>query len=266
MALPTDRKEKGLRLAAVADIHCRDTSVGIFYPLFVEMGRSADVVVLCGDLTDHGLVAEARVLAEEVTSAVKVPIVAVLGNHDFESGQQAEVTRILTEAGISVLDGDAVEIGGVGFAGVKGFAGGFGARTLQPWGEEIIKRFVHETVEEALKLESALAKLRSGPRVALLHYSPVHDTVEGEAPEIIPFLGSSRLVEPLDRFPPVAVLHGHAHFGSPEGKTPAGTPVYNVAMPMLRRVFPDRPPFRIVEVPLEARIPSPSRTPSRSAG
>jgi Icc-related predicted phosphoesterase len=147
-----------------------------------------------------------------------------------------------------VLDGTAVEAQGVGFAGAKGFPGGFGARALQAWGEAPVKAFVAAAVEETLKLESALARLRTPGRVALLHYAPIGATVDGEPVEIYPFLGSSRLEEPINRYRPDVVFHGHAHRGQLEGATAAGVPVYNVALPLLRRRFPDRPPFRVVEV------------------
>jgi Icc-related predicted phosphoesterase len=179
---------------------------------------------------------------------VRVPVVAVLGNHDFESGQQEAVKEILCAGGVQVLDGDAFEVKGIGFAGVKGFGGGFGPRALGPWGEDAIKAFVREAVDEALKLESALARLRVEHRVALLHYSPIQATVEGEPREIFPFLGSSRLEEPLSRYPLSAVAHGHAHHGALEGALGNGVPVYNVAMPLLRALFPDRPPYRVLEL------------------
>jgi Icc-related predicted phosphoesterase len=182
-----------MRLAAVGDLHCTKTSAGALQPLFSAMAAAADVIVLCGDLTDYGSVEEARVLARELAAARAVPSVAVLGNHDFQSGEVDQVKAVLAEAGVHVLDGESWEHEDVGFAGVKGLGGGFGERALQPWGETIIKQFVHETVEEALKLESALARLRTSARVAVLHYAPVADTVEGEPPEIYPFLGSSRL-------------------------------------------------------------------------
>ena len=193
-------------------------------------------------------------LVREIGPVLKaqIPIVAVLGNHDFEGGQPEAVKQILCEAGITVLDGDAVELKGVGFAGVKGFCGGFGRHSLEPWGEQAIKLFVREAVDEALKLESALARLRTPNRIALMHYSPIKSTVEGEPPEIFPFLGSSRLEEPVNRYEVEAVLHGHAHHGSPEGRTSANVPVYNVSMPLLRRHFPDRPAFRVLEVEREA--------------
>jgi Icc-related predicted phosphoesterase len=178
----------------------------------------------------------------------------VLGNHDFESDQQDEIIRILADAGVHVLDGDSVELQGVGFAGVKGFAGGFGRGTLGPWGERAIKAFVQESVNEALKLESALARLKATHRIALLHYAPVQDTVMGEPVEIFPWLGSSRLEEPLTRYQVSAVVHGHAHRGAPEGRTTTGIPVYNVSIQVLRASYPDQPAFRIIEVPREAIV------------
>jgi Icc-related predicted phosphoesterase len=243
----TDRDT--LRIAAVADIHAKKTSQGAFQSLFTKASQSADVLLICGDLTDYGTPEEARILAKEITTGLRIPCIAVLGNHDFESGNADEVVKILTDSGVVMLDGDSHEINGVGFAGVKGFAGGFGRRALGAWGEEIIKRFVHETIEEALKLEQALARLRTPQKIAVLHYSPIQATVEGEPPEIIAFLGSSRLEEPLDRYRVNAVFHGHAHRGSPEGRTKGNAPVYNVAMPLLMATFPDQPAFRIIEVP-----------------
>lgn len=242
-----------VRVAAVADLHCaKAMAAGTFQSLFSQVAERAHVLALAGDLTDYGLPEEARLLVRELAVA-KVPVVAVFGNHDYESERQDEVKQILTEAGVSVLDGDSVEIHGVGFAGVKGFAGGFGERALQSWGEPILKRFVREAVDEALKLEGALARLRTPHRIALLHYSPVRSTVECEAPEITPFLGSSRLEDPINRYPVFAVLHGHAHRGSPEGRTATGVPVYNVALPLLRRRYPDQPPFRVIEVPAPSK-------------
>jgi Icc-related predicted phosphoesterase len=232
-----------LRIAAVGDLHCSVSSAGKVQPLFNGISEKADVLLLCGDLTDYGLPEEAHILAKELTAAVKIPMVAVLGNHDFESGKQNEVRDILMSAGLHVLDGEAVEIGGVGFAGGKGFGGGFNERALQPWGEEMMKSFVRTAVEEALKLESALARLRTAQKVALLHYSPIAKTVEGEPLEIYAFLGSSRLEDPLEHTAVSAVFHGHAHHGTVEGHTRNGTPVFNVAMPLLRRMRPDSVPL-----------------------
>jgi Icc-related predicted phosphoesterase len=188
------------------------------------------------------------VLARELT-VLRIPVVAVLGNHDVESGKEAEVAQVLRDAGVVVLDGSACEVLGVGFAGVKGFGGGFGKRALAPWGETVMKQYAREAVEEALKLEAALARLRTDQIIAVLHYSPVVQTVEGEPLEIYPFLGSSRLEEPINRYPVSLVLHGHAHRGQTEGVTTRGVPVYNVSLPLLTRAFPDRPPFRVCELP-----------------
>jgi Icc-related predicted phosphoesterase len=239
-----------LRVAALGDIHVSRHSQGAFQPLFTQITSNADVLVLCGDFTDYGLPDEARIVARELTAGVKVPVVAVLGNHDYEAGKQTEIRQILTDVGVTVLDGEATEIEGVGFAGVKGFAGGFGRGALGPWGEHAIKEFVQEAVNEAMKLESALARLRTQRRIALMHYAPIRGTVEGEPPEIFPYLGSSRLEEPLNRYRVTAVFHGHAHRGTAEGRTSTGVPVYNVAMPLLARTNPGRPPYLIVELPL----------------
>jgi Icc-related predicted phosphoesterase len=236
-----------MRVAATADLHFGKSSIGMLQPILSQIATEADVLLIAGDLTDYGHPEEARALVKELTSTVRIPIVAVLGNHDFESGAQQEIQEILTGAGVSVLDGDTCEVQGVGFAGVKGFAGGFGRGALGPWGEPIIKLFVHEAVNEALKLESALARLRTEQKIVVLHYSPIEATVEGEPREIYPYLGCSRLEEPLGRYEVTAVVHGHAHNGAPEGHTSAGTPVYNVALPLMRKLTPDRP-FRILDL------------------
>ena len=236
-----------VRIAAIGDLHYgRTTQPGSLQPLFAQIAESADILALAGDLTDYGLVEEARAFVKELT-AVKVPIVAVLGNHDYESNQQDEIVKVLKDAGVTTLDGETTEIHGIGFAGIKGFAGGFGRRALGPWGEEIIKKFVHEAVNEALKLESALARLRNPQLVALLHYAPIQGTVEGEPCDIYPFLGCSRLEDPLTRFPVTTVFHGHAHHGSPEGRTRTNVPVFNVSACLMRQVFPERP-FQLIEL------------------
>jgi Icc-related predicted phosphoesterase len=243
-----------VRIAAVSDVHYGKASQGSLAPLFAQITEQADVLVIPGDLTDYGLAEEARTLAKDLTAAVKIPIVAVLGNHDYESGEVAEIREVLTGAGVHLLDGDSIELLGVGFAGVKGFAGGFGRGALGPWGEESIKHFVQEAVHEALKLESALARLDTKHRVAVLHYAPIRETVEGEPVEIYPWLGSSRLEEPLTRFEVSAVFHGHAHKGSPEGRTSTGIPVFNVSLPVLKEHYPERPNFRIFELHHEPQL------------
>jgi Icc-related predicted phosphoesterase len=242
------REDGTVRIAALGDLHYTRSLEQPVREILAEAGRECAALLLCGDLTDHGHVEEAQDLAREIHAAVNVPVIAVLGNHDFESGKQEEIKKVLCDGGIRVLDGDATEVQGVGFAGVKGFCGGFGRRALGPWGEDIIKHFVRESVDEALKLEAALARLRGKPRIVVLHYSPIQETVEGEPPEIFAFLGSSRLEEPLSRYPVQAVFHGHAHRGQPEGKTAQGVPVFNVSLQLLRHAYPDHPPFRIFEV------------------
>ena len=238
-----------VRVAAMADVHCSHNCPGTLGPLLAKIADAADVLALCGDLTDYGLPEEAHALVKEL-SGFKLPVVSVLGNHDYESGQADEIRKIFTGAGITVLDGEATEVAGVGFAGIKGFAGGFGRGTLSAWGEPVIKDFVREAINEAVKLETALARLQTPHRIVVMHYAPIRATIEGESPEIFPFLGCSRLEEPLNRFGVAAVVHGHAHAGSPEGRTTTGVPVYNVSMPVMKKHFPDRPPFRVLDVTL----------------
>jgi Icc-related predicted phosphoesterase len=262
MSTPTASRKDIVRIAAIGDLHYgRAAAPGTLQPLFAQITEAADILVLAGDLTDYGLPDEARALARELQT-LKIPAVAVLGNHDVESNQQEELRKILLDAGVVTLDGDTTEIHGIGFAGVKGFAGGFGRGALGPWGEEIIKRFVHECLEEALKLESALARLRTECVIAILHYAPVEETVEGEPREIYPFLGCSRLEEPLTRFPVSAVFHGHAHHGRPQGRTRTGAPVFNVSMSLMRELSPERP-FRLLEVPMK---PHPDPADRRTGG
>lgn len=251
--MPTDGRT--LRIAAISDVHYGKNSAGSMAQLFAQIAESADILIMCGDLTDYGLAEEARVLVSDL-QAIKIPIVAVLGNHDLESGEDKELTEIFSQAGIRMLDGDTFEYHGVGFAGIRGFCGGFGRGALGPWGERVIKDFVNEAVQEALKLESALQKLQTEHKVVVMHYAPVRDTVEGEPLEIFAFLGSSRLEEPLTRLGASVVFHGHAHRGSPEGKTSTGIPVYNVAHAVLKASYPDRPPFRLLELEIGAKEPT----------
>lgn len=222
-------------VAGLGDLHVGERASHPYRDLFAEISERAHVLALCGDLTNLGRPHEAEILAEDLR-ACRIPVVGVLGNHDLECGNGAQVRTILTQAGLVLLDEDSPVIAGVGFAGVKGFGGGFGARMLSPFGEEAIKAFVGEAVNEAFHLENALHGLaqETDRLVAVLHYAPVADTVEGEPREIWPFLGSSRLAETIDRFPVRAVLHGHAHHGSPRGRTAAGVPVYNCAIPVAK--------------------------------
>src|SRR5690606_21011438 len=200
-----------------------------YRPLFARANEEADVLLLAGDLTNWGTASEMRVAVGELAD-VTLPVVAVLGNHDHEGGQVGEICGILRERGVNLLDGDAFLLNDrVGIAGVKGFMGGFGRRTLTSFGEPAIKRFVDASIEEVKKLELALRRLNTPIRIALLHYSPVQDTIIGEPEEIYPFLGTDRLAEPLDRFEATVAFHGHAHHGTFSGKTPGGVPVFNVS-------------------------------------
>jgi Icc-related predicted phosphoesterase len=162
----------------------------------------------------------------------------VLGNHDYESGKEEELTRMIVAAGIKLLDGSAYERDGVGFAGTKGFIGGFGRGVLTAFGEREVKDFVRASVDEALKLERGMSQLRANKRVVVLHYSPIVETVQGESPEIFAFMGTSRLAEVVDRHGADLVLHGHAHHGKTEGHTTAGVPVHNVAISLLQAQQP----------------------------
>lgn len=242
----TDESRPTVRVAALGDIHVKDTKDTGVRALLADIEAHADILCLCGDLTNQGLPSEAKVLVRDLAE-IKIPIVGVLGNHDMEAGQHEELIRILCEAGLQMLEGNPVEIAGVGFAGVKGFAGGFGRHMLEPWGEKIIKEFVFETINEALSLESGLARLRTPSKIAVLHYAPIIDTVAGEPSEIFAYLGSSRLVEPLERFGVTAAFHGHAHHGSHRGQTATGVPVYNVSLPLMRQESPDHP-YLVLEV------------------
>jgi Icc-related predicted phosphoesterase len=234
-----------LRIAATADLHYGKHSRGTLHEAFAEISSNADMLLLCGDLTEYGLPEETEQLVADIRAAVRIPMLAVLGNHDFESGQAELVSKVLDDAGVNVLNGEAIEIEGVGFAGIAGFGGGFGRRMLNAWGEPLIKQFVQESITHAVRLEQALAKLQTDRRIVMLHYSPIRATLQGEDPEIFAFLGSSRLEEPINRFRVTAVFHGHAHNGVLDGKTSTGIPVYNVSAPALLKTGK---PYRIVEV------------------
>jgi Icc-related predicted phosphoesterase len=234
------------RLAAAGDFHCRHDQHGRFREFVRMVNGEAEGLVMAGDLTDHGLLDEAKTLAEAL-SDLRVPCAAVLGNHDFEGGTVKEIVRVLSEVKVAVLDGDhAVFDRRLGIAGVKGFGGGFGKGMLQAFGEPALKSFVQEAVTEGLKLEAALAQLEIQKKVVLMHYAPIPETTEGEDPQLRPFLGSTRLLGPIESFGALAVFHGHSHHGALEGRTTGGVPVYNVAMPLLRKLMDDRR-FRVLE-------------------
>ncbi len=217
-----------MKIAAIADLHYRVNSNGLLNQLMPNVEREADLLVLAGDLTDTGKRAEMQILLTDL-KPLSLPKVAVLGNHDYESDHAEELTLMLKQAGVLVLEGNVMEIDGVGFVGTKGFAGGFDNHMIQPFGERCLKDFINESIAEAVQLENSVAKLDCQHRIAVLHYAPIKATLEGESPELYPFLGSSRLANALDRHGVDFIVHGHAHHGSPEGRTPQGIPVYNVS-------------------------------------
>lgn len=229
----------------MADLHVRADSSGKFVKSFEEASSEADILVLCGDLTDLGLDSEAKVLAQELKSCT-IPVVGVLGNHDFESELQETVSEILSES-MQVLDKEPKEILGIGFAGVKGYGGGFDNRMLAAFGEKGVKNFVQEVLDEARKLENSLRMVNASKKVILLHYSPIKATLEGEALEIYPFLGSTRLEDTIDHIGAEAVFHGHAHHGNLTGNTKSGIPVYNCAIPVVGK-FKQGKNYLVVEI------------------
>jgi Icc-related predicted phosphoesterase len=237
------------RIAAIADIHVQATDRNKWTDFFKQASREADVLLICGDLTNTGDEGEAQVLSDEL-KACTIPVVAVLGNHDHEKGRQKLIRQLLQNENIHILDGEAVVIGEVGFAGIKGFGGGFDNHMLAMFGETAMKAFVQEAVNEALSLDRALSQLDQQhdtvKKIAVLHYSPLLDTVKGESEQLYPFLGCSRLAEPLIRRQVAAVFHGHAHAGTLEGTLPGGTKVFNVAKPLLAKA--GQQPFYLLEV------------------
>lgn len=235
-----------MRIAATADLHFTPARHNALHDQLSHVRDEADILLLAGDLTNYGTTQEMDPLLNVVVRS-RVPTVAVLGNHDYESNKQADLIRMMEAAGIKVLDGTAYERDGVGFAGTKGFVGGFGRGVLTAFGEPEIKTFVQASIDEALKLERAMAQLRTPKRVVVLHYSPIAATVQGEAAEIFPFLGTTRLAEVVDRHGADFVVHGHAHHGQLEGKTTGGTPVYNVAITLLQARQPSSA-YRVFDV------------------
>src|SRR6266852_1058862 len=222
-----------MRIAATADLHFNPQNYSKLQDQFERVRDEADVLVLAGDLTNYGQPEEMEPLLN-VLVRLRLPTIVVLGNHDYESGKQEELTRMLVGGGVKVLDGSGYERDGVGFAGTKGFIGGFGRGVLTAFGEREVKDFVRASIDEALKLERAMSQLRTKKRVVVLHYSPILDTVQGEAPEIFPFMGTSRLAEVVDRHGADLVVHGHAHHGKLNGHTVTGVPVHNVAISLLQ--------------------------------
>jgi Icc-related predicted phosphoesterase len=231
-----------VRIAAVGDVHVGEDSKGRLAEQLATVKDNADVLLVAGDLTRCGTVAEAQTFATEVRD-VGVPVIAVLGNHDHHAGQTEGVLRALREGGVTVLEGAStvVEVGGcrLGVAGTKGFGGGFAGACGSDFGEPEMKAFVGHTKALAERLHDTLAALRdtTDHRVALLHYSPVPDTLAGERLEIFPFLGSYLLAEAVDKAGADLVLHGHAHAGTEKGVTAGGVHVRNVAQPVIRQAY-----------------------------
>lgn len=236
-----ETRKDAVRLAAVGDVHVGRDAEGLLRLRLTPIGTHADVLLLAGDLTQHGDVDEARVLAGDL-AGLPVPVVAVLGNHDYHRGRQHDIRCLLEDAGVIVLEAENVvlELRGrrVGIAGAKGFGGGFAGACASEFGEDEIKAFVSHTKAQAEGLQGALTSMGEvDVRIALTHYSPVPDTLEGERREIYPFLGSYLLEEALDAAGCDLALHGHAHKGVENGATAGGVPVRNVALPVIRDAY-----------------------------
>lgn len=239
--MPEEKSQK-VRIAALGDIHITEDDKGKWKPFFEQVSIEADILLLAGDLTDRGSPDEARILAREM-EVCSIPVIAVLGNHDYEMNQENEIKHIIQNATVHVLEGESLELKGIGFAGIKGFGGGFGRYTLPLWGEKQNKEYVQESVNDALKLDQALTKLNTEKKLVLMHYAPIPETLSGEPEQIFPFLGTSRLCEPIEQRQVTAVFHGHAHIGTLEGKTPTGINVFNVSRKVLRKAGISKPFF-----------------------
>ncbi len=243
-----------LKIAALGDLHVKETSRGMYQSLFEEVSKNADLLILCGDLTDLGLISEAEVLVKELQSAT-IPKIAVLGNHDYESDKQSDITQLLQKSGVTVLYGTEhiLEKEGrkYGFTGAKGFGGGFRPSMWGRFGETEQKAFYDAIAGEVQQLENGINRLMRtadlAKMIVLLHFSPIRETLHGELPELYPFLGSTRLEEVIDRYPISAVFHGHSHFGYPKGKTDKGIAVYNCAYPLMQKTSPGKP-YALVEI------------------
>jgi uncharacterized protein len=235
-----------MRIAATADLHYSPQSYDHIREPLAHVRDEADVLVIAGDLTNYGKPEEMHSLLNALVR-LRLPIIAVLGNHDYESSCEQELMKMMTDEGIKVLDGSSYERDGVGFAGAKGFIGGFGRGVLTAFGEKEIKAFVQASLDETLKLERALSMIRTEKIVIVTHYAPISETVLGEPQEIWPYLGSSRLAEVIDRHGAKLALHGHAHHGKPDGKTSGGVPVHNVALSLLMQHNGGKP-YKVFDV------------------
>lgn len=241
-------EKKKIKVAAVGDIHVKEHFSGEYRDMFAEISEKADVLVLCGDLTDLGQSNEAELLAEDL-KACTIPVVGVLGNHDYQSDQPQKVREILEQhSNVCILDQEPIVQHDVGFAGVKGFVGGFGAHALGAFGEPELKKLVLERDNQAFALENQLKQLVHLERkVVLMHYSPIRETVADEADDIMPFLGSTRYAQVIDQYGADVVFHGHANLGPHAGKTQRGIPVFNVALPLLQNLTP-KMQYKLYEV------------------
>jgi Icc-related predicted phosphoesterase len=237
---------KKIRIAAIGDIHIKADSKFIGSENYEELNQTADILLLCGDLTNMGTVEEAKILAE-LLRKLHIPVAAVFGNHDYTSDQNDEVRKILKEDGSLIfLDESPYELEGVGFVGVKGFGGGFDNHMLSAFGEPALKAYVHEVVNESLQLESLLSQLNTEKKVVVMHYSPIKETCVGEPVEIYSFLGSTHLVAPINNLNADIVFHGHAHYGTHQGKTLKNIPVFNVSLEVMKKLNPNNP-YKIFE-------------------
>jgi len=229
-----------IRVAAVGDVHMDADVLGRYRPALEHLPSKADVLLLAGDLTRHGTTEEAECVAREFAD-LGVPVITVLGNHDYHSDQVEGVVKVLKNAGIQVLEcaGTVLELPGgrLGVAGTKGFGGGFAGRCASEFGEPEMKAFVRHTRQTAERFGQALRSLEADWVIALTHYAPVPDTLLGEPPEIYPFLGSYQLGQAIDSAPTALAIHGHAHCGTERGTTPGGVRVRNVAQPVIRQAY-----------------------------
>ena len=229
-----------VRIAAAGDVHCRPAQREHAIRAFQGLDAKADLLLLAGDLTTHGQPEQAEILAE-ACGPLDIPILAVLGNHDWHAGEQQEVAATLGSGGIKVLDrgwtSRSLPQGDVGIVGTKGYVGGFPGSHLSDFGEPSLRELYAETSAEVEALDAGLRAIANFPyRLVVLHYSPAAETLEGEPPGIWTYLGTDRLAAPILEHEPDLVVHGHAHAGSFEGRI-GEVPVYNVSVPVMARDF-----------------------------
>lgn len=241
------KKNGRIRIAAVGDLHVKIHFKEVYKHFFEVISDKADVLVLCGDLTDLGIAAEAELLAQDLRYC-RIPVIGVLGNHDYQSDKVDEIINILERNENTTILGDEPKVeSGIGFAGVKGFIGGFNEHALGAFGEAEIKQIIFERDRQAYSLENQLKALNIEKKVVVMHYSPIRATVADEPADIMPFLGSTRFEQVIDQYGASVVFHGHANLGPHEGRTAKGIPVFNVALPLLENNF-SREPYKIFEL------------------